>query len=241
MTPRSTARERPATMPGMSVARGARIVLLFVAACAAAPPPAGDPCAELFAAMPHEWPERLPVAYSLGAPATPRLLALLRERPDAPGAPAAVCVLGRLGGDGVVSALQSLLIDRSPLAVDAALALGQLRATTAVGALQACVDDPVADATTRTAAACALVRCGAGAAATPLLRAVLLAGTPAGATSGRELGLPQRPRWALERYLVQRMLAQEGASELALALDPDASWPDLVAVTERIVAWLAAR
>ncbi len=225
-------------MHAMFVARGARGVLLFGAACAAAPATVADPCAELFAAMPHEWSERMPAVYSLGAPATPRLLALLRERPLEPGAPAAVCVLGRLGGDGVAAALCLLVADRSPLAVEAALALGELRATSAVETLQACVNDPAADATTRTAAACALVRCGAKAAAGPLLRAVLLAGTPAGATIGRDLGLPQRPRWALERYLVQRMLAQEGAPELALALDPDASWPDLVAVTERISAWL---
>ena len=57
----------------------------------------------------------------------------------------------------------------------------------------------------------------------------------------RTLGLPERPRWALERYLVQRLLAQEGAAELSLALDPDASWPALAAVAERITAWLEAR
>lgn len=228
-------------MRAMSVGRGARIVLLFAASCAAAPASVADPCADLFAAMPHEWPERLPAVYSIGAPATPRLLALLHERPHEPGAPAAVCVLGRLGGEGVATALRLLVVDRGPLAVDAALALGELRATGAVDALQACVDDAAADATTRTAAACALVRCGHKAAASPLLRAVLLAGTPEGAAIGRDQGLPVRPRWALERYMVQRMLAQEGATGLALALDPDASWPALAAVTERIVAWLAAR
>jgi len=204
-------------------------------------PPAVDPCADLFAAAPHEWSERMAVAHALGADATPRLLALLQDHLAAPGAPAAVCLLGRLGGPGVTDALSTLVADRSSLATEAALALGELRADSANAVLRACVDDASADASTRTAAACALVRCGAAAAAIPMLTAVLLAGSPDGADKTRALGLPERPRWALERYMVQRLLAQEGATELALALDPDASWPALAAVTQRIAAWLAAR
>jgi hypothetical protein len=82
------------------------------------------------------------------------------------------------------------------------------------------------------------VRCGEHRAAVPLLHAVLLAGTPTGAVLERDVGLPAKTRWALERYLVQRLLRDEGATELAAALDTDAPWPALAAVTQRIVAWL---
>ncbi|MFY9344426.1 MAG: hypothetical protein WAT39_18175, partial [Planctomycetota bacterium] len=90
----------------------------------------------------------------------------------------------------------------------------------------------------RTAAACALVQLGERRQALPFLRAVLLAGSPAGVQPGATVGLPVRTRWALERYLVQRLLQHEGEPALAAGLDPDASWPELEQVTERFCRWL---
>ncbi len=222
-------------------------VAMLAAACTMAPPapltpdgpPAtGDPCALLIAAAPHEWAERLPPVHQLGPTAAPRLLQLLAEQPGAPGAPAAVACLGRLGGDGIGAFLTEQIQQRSALGVEAALALGELRDATSAATLTACVDDRFADATLRTAAACALVRLGERKAATPLLHAVLLAGTPAGVDRQQAMGLPTKPRWALERYLVQRLLLQEGAAELTATFDTDAPWSTLEAVTRSIVAWL---
>lgn len=232
-----------ATIHCMRLRWPALLVVALGGACAAPADsePAPDACRALLLAPPHEWSTRLPAAYALGKAAAPDLLALLRQDPGSPGAPAAVCLLGQLGGPGVVTALRELVADRSPLGVEAALALGALQDATAIADLRACVEDASADATLRTAAACALVRCGEARAASDLLRGVVLAGSPAGIPLARQLGLPERPRWALERYLVQRLLAQEGAAELSAALDPDASWPQLAAVADRLAAWLAAR
>ncbi len=200
-----------------------------------------EPCRALLLAAPAAWTERLAPVHAGGHAASALLLPMLRERPEAPGAPAATALLGRLGGDGVVAFLVEQMNDRSPVATEAALALGELRATAAQPDLLACVHDHLADPTLRTAAACALVRVGAATAASPLLHAVLLAGTPAGTSLASAQGLPDRPRWALERYLVQRLLLSEGAIDLATELDPDASWPRLEAVTARVMQWLASR
>lgn len=214
---------------------------IVLAACTApdeAPSTADDAIATLLAAAPHEWSARLPAVHQLGAAAAPRVQQAIREQPEATGAPAAVGLLGLLGGDGTVPFLMEEVDVRSPLAVDAAQALGALHAAAARDVLAECAGDHAADATLRTAAACALARIGAGATAAPLLRAVLLAGSPAGVAPGREQALPERPRWALERYMVQRMLRAEGATELAEQLDPDAPWPALAEITERVVTWL---
>ncbi len=219
----------------------ALLVATVLGACAAPAPedPAADETvAELLAAEPHQWSAALPPVHRLGAAVAPRVQQAILDQPDAPGAPAATALLGLLGGDGTVAFLMTEVEDRSPLATEAAQALGTLRATHARDVLAACAADPAADATLRTAAACALARVGAGATAAPLLRAVLLAGSPAGVEPGREQSLPERSRWALERYMVQRLLRAEGAVELAEQLDPDAPWPALAEVTDRIVAWL---
>jgi hypothetical protein len=200
-----------------------------------------DPCADLLASPPDEWPMRLEAAYALGPAAGPRLVERLRTGAPAPGAPAAVALLGRLGGEPAIRFLDEQVQDRTDLAVEAALALGELHASGASATLRAAAQDQLADATLRTAAACALVRCGQPAVAAPLLQAVVLAGTPAGQESGRRLGLPVRPRWAHERYLVQRLLQQEGAAELAASFDTDSPWSTLEQVAPRIGAWLARR
>lgn len=224
-------------------------MLLFAcAACSAPsqpaepPPPAAPdhgPLADgLLAAPPHEWLARAEPLLRLGPAGATSLASHLRARPGAPGAQAAIAVLGRLGGDDAVALLQELVTDRGPLAADAALALGELRAKSAEPVLRACVDDRFADATLRTAAACGLLHLGRRDAAAKLLRGVLLAGTPAGQALQHELGLPEKPRWALERYLVQRALLRTAGSDFGL--DTDASWPELEQATARVSEWLQA-
>lgn len=221
-------------------------MLLVLAACSPLPQPAEPPptttaplhqsASELLAAPPHEWLARAEPLLRAGPPAGDALAAGLRATPGAPGAQAAVAVLGRIGGTTAVALLLELVTDRGPLAVEAALALGELQAGEAHSVLCACVDDRFADATLRTAAACALLRLGHRAAAASLLRGVLLAGTPAGQELQRELGLPEKPRWALERYFVQRALLHTAGTDFGL--DTDASWPDLEQAAARISAWL---
>jgi HEAT repeat protein len=219
----------------------ARLLLLAGAACGSLPPaavpePADDLAAALLAAPPHAWLACAEPLVHRGPAASPALVAALQTHPGAPGAAAAIAVLGRIGDTAAVALLQELVTDRGPLATDAALALGERRAKAAEAVLCACVDDRFADPTLRTAAAVALVRLGRADAAHSLLRGVLLAGTPAGQALQRELGLPEKPRWALERYLVQRMLQQEAGTDFGL--ETDASWPDLEEAATRITTWL---
>jgi hypothetical protein len=195
----------------------------------------------LLESAPEAWPERIAAALPMQLDEANALLAAVRSQPQAPGAPAAVAALGRCGQAVDDAVLVEFVADRGSLAVEAALALGERKPTIALPALHAAVADLAADATLRTAAACALARMGEGKQAAPFLTAVLLAGTPGGAAASARHGLPARPRWALERYLVQRMLLREGATELAHALDPDASWPALEKVTADVEAWLVTR
>lgn len=195
----------------------------------------------LLDAVPAEWPERIAASLPMRDEEARDLLAAVCSRPTAAGAPAAIAALGRSGRAFDDSRLADLVADRGSLAIDAALALGERKSAGAVGVLRSAVADFAADATLRTAAACALARFGHGEEVAPFLAAILLAGTPAGAEAGRRHGLPVRPRWAMERYLVQRMLLREGAADLARRLDPDASWPALEQVTGEVVAWLQAR
>jgi len=230
------------------------LLVLAMGACALCSACAGNPAVApsgaptlsarhqaLLDSAPEAWPERIAAGLPMQLAEANALLAAVRSQQQAPGAPAAVAALGRCGqaiDDGV---LVEFVADRGSLAVEAALALGERKQAMALPALRAAVADLAADATLRTAAACALARMGHGKEAAPFLTAVLLAGTPAGTASGARHGLPARPRWALERYLVQRMLLREGATELARTLDPDASWPALERVTADVEAWLVAR
>ena len=188
-----------------------------------------------------DWPTRIAASLPMREDEARALLAAVRRRPTAPGAPAAIAALGRCGRAIDDEVLAEFVADRGNLAIEAALALGDRKPTNVTEVLRAAVDDFAADATLRTAAACALARMGHGAEVAPFLAAVLLAGTPAGAAAGARHGLPVRPRWAMERYLVQRLLLREGASDLAQRLDPDASWPALEAICAEVVAWLNAR
>ncbi len=219
--------------------------LLFVvlAACAGAPSKPSPPSqvAAVLAAPAERWADAILAALPISAADTAALAKALQDATSAPGAPAAVAVLGASRHDGGDAVLIQLVADRGALATDAALALGDRKAMAGASVLAAAMDDRAADPALRTASACALVHLRQARAAQPLLRAVLLAGTPAGEAIGRQVGLPVRPRWALERYFLQRLVLREGDTDFAHALDADASWPELERLADRLDAWLARR
>lgn len=219
------------------------LLFALLAACAAAPsaPPTSPAAAALLAAPAERWADAILASLPISAADTADLAKALLAAPTAPGAPAAIAVLGASAYAGGDAALVQLVADRGALATDAALALSDRRAALAYDVLAAAMDDRAADPALRTAAACALVRLGHARAAQPLLRGVLLAGTPKGEALGRQLGLPVRPRWALERYFVQRLVLRENDPEFAYALDADVSWPELERLADRLDAWLADR
>lgn len=196
---------------------------------------------ELLAAPAERWAVALAAASPLAQADAEALVTALCAAPNSPGAPAAVGLLGMHGCASGDAALRRFVVDRGALAVEAALALGDRRDRESVAELLDALADRAADPALRAAAATTLVRLGRAREAGPMLRAVVLAGSPAGAESATALGLPQRPRWALERYMVQRMLLREGATELARDLDPDASWPELPRLADRLDVWLATR
>ncbi len=219
------------------------MVFALLAACAGAPSShqATPALAALLAAPADRWADAILATLPISAADTEALAKALQASPNAPGAPAAIAVLGASRHAGGDSLLIQWVADRGALATDAALALGDRKAPGAAPVLAAAMDDRAADPALRTAAACALVRLQQARAAQPLLRAVMLAGTPAGEASGRQLGLPVRPRWALERYFVQRLVLREGDREFAYALDADASWPELERLADRLDDWLSRR
>ena len=221
----------------------------LLAGCATPPPPAPVPqpqtpeatpltrdCDALVQAAPGEWTERLAAVHRAGHAAAGPLVAALERSPAGAGAQAAVALLGRIGDPAAGAYLVGLVEDRGDLAMEAALALGELRHEAARPTLIQCATDRFADATLRTAAACSAVRLGARREVADILRGVMLAGTPAGQRLGKTLGLPGKPRWAYERYLIQRLLRDE-APEIE-SFDTDAPWSDLERAAQRLTAWL---
>lgn len=196
---------------------------------------------ELLAAPAERWATALAAASPLAPADAEALATALVAAPNSPGAPAAVGLLGLYGCASGDAALRGFVADRGALAVEAALALGDRRDVDAIPTLLDALADRAADPALRAAAATTLARLGRARDAAPMLRAIVLAGSPAGAESANALGLPARPRWALERYMIQRMLLREGAESLARELDPDASWPELARLADRLDAWLAQR
>lgn len=230
---------------------GSVLPALLLLACNAPPPapaqPPHDPLptavAALLAAEPSAWLTHTAAVLQGGQPAVPELLAALQRNSSQPGAQAAVAVLGRIGGPQAAAGLLALVAERGPLATEAAHALGELPPDANVLAtlqpgLLACIGDRFADATLRTAAAAALLRHGERRAIAEFVRAVLLAGTPAGQALQARHHLPEKSRWALERYLLQRALLRAAGDDFGL--DTDASWPDLEAAAQRISDWLEA-
>ena len=198
-------------------------------------------CHDLHAAPPHLWQQQLPKVYQAGRAAEPFLIKEFQEAPSAPGAQATLAVLGRVGGEAAIVLCRELVTERAPLAIEAALALGDLPDSSADQALLSCVVDRYSDATLRTAAACSLARHGEREHAPRFLAAIVRAGSPLGRTDEKELGLPDKSRWARERYFVQRLLRKLGHDDLCDQLDSDAPWPVLEELAPRVAARLKGK
>lgn len=219
-----------------------------MAACSAQAPHADpgaasvlDPaCVALVAAAPADWAERMPPVLARGPAAGPDLVAALRDGPDGLGVQAAIAVLGRLGHPAARPFLEEQVDQHAPQAAEAALALGRLPAPESIPLLRRVAGDRLADVTLRAACAAALIELGAGAEVLPLVRALVLAGSPAGRGPASEVGLPDQPRWALPRYLVLRALRRAAPGE-DFALDTDSPWPDLQRAADAITTWLESR
>lgn len=194
-------------------------------------------CRELVSSEPKDFVVRLEAVLALGPKAARPLAAALRQRPEAEGAEAALAALGRLGGDDARQLLSELVADREPHAASAALALGECADDLAKATLLEAASDRLADPTLRAAACASLLRLGTRGEVRQLVRAILLAGTPHGRALEAEVGLPRRPRWAYERYLLQRALGDAAGQDFGL--DTDAPWDALLACADRVDAWIA--
>jgi HEAT repeat protein len=198
-------------------------------------------CQDLHRSPPHLWPEQLPPIYAGGAAAEPYLIVAFENAPAAPGSQATLAALGRIGGKDAIKLCQQLVNERAPLAVEAALALGDLPAGKDDAALLKCMQDRHSDASLRVAAACSLARHGEREHSPQFLAAIVRAGTPTGRGDEQKFGLPGKSRWARERYFVQRMLRKLGHDDLCDALDSDAPWPVLEKLAPRVAKRLARK
>lgn len=198
---------------------------------------ADDACRALVAAQPCDFAKSIADVMALGTEAAVPLAAALRAQPDAPGAEAALATLGRLGGSDARVLLTETVVDRAPQAAAAALALGDCADAGSAPPLLDAASDRLADPTLRAAACASLLRMGVRAEVRGLVRGILLAGTPHGRELERELGLPRRPRWAYERYLLQQALRDAAGEDFGL--DTDAPWAALLACADRVDVWLA--
>lgn len=196
-------------------------------------------CLDLHTSQPHLWPERLPPVQQAGAAAEPFLIEAFENAPAAPGGQATLAALGRIGGTNAIKLCQQLVSERAPLAVEAALALGDLPAGASDATLLMCMQDRHSDASLRVASACSLARHGERQHSPPFLAAIVRAGTPTGRADEQTFGLPGKTRWARERYFVQRMLRKLGHDDLCDALDSDAPWPVLEKLAPRVAKRLA--
>ncbi len=166
------------------------------------------------------------------------LLDALQADPHGPGVQISLATLGDLGDPAAVSFLESQLRDGSTVqSSESALALGKLPSPSSKTALLAEMNHRRRDPLVRCSAAAALLDLGAIAESMPFLCAIILAGTPRGQAMQENLGLPDRGRWAHERYLaieaIKRQLPQQD-----FGLDPDSSWPALEAAVDRLVEFL---
>jgi hypothetical protein len=224
-------------------------LLILATSCVEKSPPKQPPlevnvpelCRELHSAAPHNWSESLEPVIAVGPKAEPFLIAELRRQPAAAGAQASIAALSRLGGAAAAEYCQSLVLERAPLATEAALALGEMKASGSDQILLDCMLNRHADPALRTAAACSLARHGEKAKSPAFLAAIVRAGSPAGRADEQAFGLPSKTRWARERYFVQRTLKSLGHTDLCESLDTDAPWPKLEALAPQIEARLAGR
>ncbi|MFT4512102.1 MAG: hypothetical protein ACI89X_004478 [Planctomycetota bacterium] len=198
-------------------------------------------CQDLHTSLPHLWRERLAPVHAAGAAAEPFLIEAFENTPAAPGGQATLAALGRIGGKDAIELCQQLVNERAPLAVEAALALGELPAGDDHTALLKCMQDRHSDASLRAASACSLARHGEREHSPAFIAAIVQAGTPAGRNDEKAFGLPGKSRWARERYFVQNMLRKLGHLDLCYALDSDAPWPVLEKLAPRVAARLAGK
>lgn len=192
----------------------------------------------LLRAQPADWAAHMEAAWSAGERIVAPLVDGLQQDPEAPGGQPAVRLLGMFGGKVAIQFLETHLRERGRNATEAALALGEADARAAVPLLRETAVDRLADPTLRCACTAGLVRLGAGRDVRTLVRAFVLAGTPAGEPLRLELGLPQRSRWALERHMLQRALLAASGNDFGF--DTDSPWPDLERAAEAIDAFLTA-
>lgn len=181
-------------------------------------------CHALQTAQPHEWNKRIAAVCAFDQAPEKLLINEFRNMPAAPGGQATLATLGRIGTSESVELCRELVSERAPLAVEAALALGELPGVATDAALLTCVQDRHSDIALRVAAACSLARHGEQKYAPNFIAAIVRAGTPAGRADEQTFGLPDKSRWARERYFVQYMLRQLGHRDLSDALDTDAPW-----------------
>jgi len=198
----------------------------------------------LLSSAPADWSENFAAVVSSGpamAPVLARAIAgVLDDAVAPPGLQAAIGALEALGDPAAAPTLRQIAAAGGPHAADAALALGALPLEQAsLDTLRAVAEDRDRDITLRAAAAATLLRVGHGGAVRDLLRALLLASTPAGAALGEEQGLPDKSRWAMERHFILRALRSSGAD--TFGLDTDAPWPKLEAGTAAFTTWLDAQ
>ena len=203
------------------------------------PDPIERACSDLLGAPPERMTDALRAVLALGRDAAPTLARLATANPESPNLDAAFAALGSLGGPEAHTTLREFTLERGPHATAAALALAGCAQTTDRTDLLAIVDDRLADPALRTACAATLLRLGTRSEISDFVRGVLLAGTPHGRELESRLGLPRRPRWAFERYLLQ--LALRDAAGQDFGLDTDAPWDELRDAADRVDAWLRER
>lgn len=227
-TIRAQARAARATATALAAAALTTAALTTVAACASHDPAVVQAAVrDLMETQPGDWPAAGRRILAFGAEATEPLASAVQATPDSPGAQLAVGLLGRLGDRSCTRLLTDLArSDRIDLAYEAALALGRLGDTDAKDALVAITSDRDRPVRVRVASACSLLDLGAVRAATPILYATLVAGTPFGLETQTELGFADQSRWALERGMVIAAIRRHTGGEV-FDLDPESPWPRL--------------
>jgi len=245
----------PMTNPAQAI--GTPILCLLFAACSAAHPNRATPAQStratdlgparaktqpdqqtqaaraLVDAEPQAWDQAARQFLDQDGPDAGTLLRAMRRDPAGPGMQIAVAILGKLGDARAVSVLEDLLRERSKLSSEAALALGRLPSPQSRGILRKEMLSASNSPLNRTCAAIALLDLGDVNTSLPFLHAILLAGTPYGLDSEKNYGLPDRSRWAHERYLTIEAIARHFDGE-TFGLDPDSSWPQLKAAADRL-------
>lgn len=199
-----------------------------------------DLARELVAAPPEAWQASYGALIQGDGDRTQALLRALERQPRGAGVQLALATLGKLGDPAATAYLEAQLSKgNAELSSEAALALGRLPSPASIAVLQAEMDRSRRDPLVRTAAAVALLDLGEVELSLPFLHAILLAGTPYGLALQQEFALPDRGRWAHERYLAISAIGRHFDGE-TFGLDPDSSWPSLKASVDRLLLGVLA-